>query len=390
MALEILPCDSAVVLLQTELGATIVVRTPSISDKASAWKRQLANVFHLPVLLTATHDLFESHMSRGAFGGKQDRITPGISIARDGFDKVGTLCAVFRSENQLYGLTAAHILHSRDTILDQLHRQGEFVDKTKFSIMHPSQTDVLIEDHHLKEKYKKIQAMIKDGSLSKEEGENYAFEIQTLIHDNQAQEVGEHVFSYFGYGDHPNNDSTFGACRIDFALFTLNDPTATNSLPSSLLKIRRGKITGNIRDLTTDTPVYKIGRTTGQTFGTISGVGESANTQLLKFPTTEFLAIGESHFFGLWGDSGSGVWDESGNLVGMIWGSSPSTNTNYITSLPLILDWLRYHQNLELELKTNGLDKVWSGREEDYKPLGTDVVNKLKLMINSDNIDLFS
>jgi len=387
MALKILPCDAAIVLLKTELGATVVIHG---SDKTCIWKRELANLFKLPLLISGTcENLFESHLSRGEFGGKQYKITPGISIGREGFAKVGTLCAIFTSGNRLYGITAAHVLHSPDTIVEQLRQNGEFIDKTEFSIMHPSETDVLIEDFCLKEAYEKVHGMVRGGVLSKKEGAIQASEIQTLIASNRAHELGKHVFSYLGYGDNINEDSTATVCRLDFSVFTLNDTTATNSLPPTLLKLRKGKITANIRGVVPDTTVYKIGRTSGQSVGIISGLGESRNTKYLQFPTTEFLAMGESKLFALWGDSGSGVWDEFGNLVGMVWGSSPGTNTNYVTSLPLILDRLEYHQNLKLELKPNELDDVWCGREEDYKLLGSDVVDSLKVMVHSDNIDVY-
>ena len=152
--------------------------------------------------------------------------------------------------------------------------------------------------------------------------------------------------------------------KLDYALIRLHDETSNNVIP--MPTINKGHPSGFTAEVESGMQVIKIGRTTGKRAGVVSGTKETQKG-ISGITTTEFVVIGQQGgMFGLKGDSGAGVWDKKGHLIGLLWGSNPVHNINYITSIRSILSHIHSYTGLSLSVKVGDQKDKWMGQEEEY------------------------
>lgn len=107
--------------------------------------------------------------------------------------------------------------------------------------------------------------------------------------------------------------------------------------------------------------VYKMGRTSGMTFGKYSHIESHVEMELwvndenkkpLKRITSEYVFVPlkrDGEEFSREGDSGSWVVDKSGKLAGLIWGSN-ALQGSYVTSIADVIVDIEKQTKMEVSL----------------------------------------
>lgn len=137
-------------------------------------------------------------------------------------------------------------------------------------------------------------------------------------------------------------DSPENKLHMDWALVELDDPRwAANS---SRLFITNGALDG--------TDVQKVGRITSHTLG--ETLGRSTVTlpgvpKTLEMRAVKKLGTGDPSFAER-GDSGAWILDMKGEVLGMIFAGDPMRHTAYYTPLDMMLEDMKEHTGLELEV----------------------------------------
>ena len=136
---------------------------------------------------------------------------------------------------------------------------------------------------------------------------------------------------------------------MDWALIELNDARpATNS--SHLYP--NGHITKGASGhaIVADyTVVQKVGRITGFTAGITKGL-KKANVGKGAPSSLEMTAINLRTGFSIHGDSGARILNEQRQVLGMIFGGDDKGLTTFYTPIILMLDDMKKHTGLELEV----------------------------------------
>ena len=273
--------------------------------------------------------LLSSTAYRPALGRPHEQLQPGSSLSRDNEKFVaGTFGCVLMAGTERFGLTTGYRQYL-ESEYQEIRRSGFAFRESTCGLCHPAEADVLIESAYLK----KTIDHLKQRSYPDKDQE--IKEYDELEQQTRSSRVGAGLFSVLGYGTRSLEDESSPRCKLDYTLFTLSR-MATNIL------VHNRRATGNIASLSADMRVLKVGRSTGLTFGTVSGIKAKVQVPGFPYPTAEWTVVGDyDQPFARKGDIGSSVWDEDGNLLGLIWECCPMEGSAFVTPISEILDSLK-------------------------------------------------
>ncbi|KAK6342353.1 hypothetical protein TWF718_007753 [Orbilia javanica] len=147
---------------------------------------------------------------------------------------------------------------------------------------------------------------------------------------------------------------------LDWAVFKiLDERSVVNTIPEADNEKRRGAWSSlseartefqGIADPVEDENVVKIGRKTGITFGTVSGVKDGVHLKENRGKTVEWCVVGKNGAdFSAAGDSGSLVFNEKFQVVGILTAGCDSVGRiTYITPIKLVLQDILAMTGLDL------------------------------------------
>ena len=264
-----------------------------------------------------------------ALGRAIDQLQPGSSLSCENeLFIAGTLGCVLTDGEEDIGVATGLRRYSEEEFAT-IRKVGLSVDKSPFQIQHPAHADVVIEGMHMCEE-------IKQEYLSHSSQDNRVEGSKRHMKPTEPSIVGTHLLSVLGYGYRSLEDELSPQCKLDYTIFNLR----TQRYSNILLENNR-RASGEVASLRANLRVFKVGRSTGLTFGRVSAVKAKVKIQGYPYSTSECVVIGDrDEPFARTGDVGSSVWDEEGNLLGIIWGCCPMEGSAFVTPISDILDSL--------------------------------------------------
>jgi hypothetical protein len=133
--------------------------------------------------------------------------------------------------------------------------------------------------------------------------------------------------------------------KLDYSLIALQSNTSKNILQFK----NPERASGNIGQITAGLKVKKTGRTSGMTTGTVNGEKATVQTNSQTGCKSEWIVQGIHGTEK--GDSGAAVWNESGDFVGILWGSNPNKHTNFVTPIECILSHIYSVTGKDMKVK---------------------------------------
>ena len=287
-------------------------------------------------------------------GFKQSVLQPGVSIGllNNGGGSTGTAgCFVQDEQGGKYLLTASHCVMSNAEKSDlRTSKTGVLTNTNNVEIRHPAYFDGVVTR-------KLVEDLIAESGV--DGGEDYVDELTDLKRRLTGPTlVGSTILRVVSYGNCPIDAENVLPCRLDYALVKL--PAALAA--SNAVDFRWGaprKISGNFGSIRVGMVVFKRGRTTASTQGTVTSVKLETEVPSKPGMSSEWIVKGKGDVaFCRKGDSGSGVWNVGGDLVGILWGSDAEGN-GYVTPIEDIMASVLSITGMTMSvLTTNDVDKL--------------------------------
>ena len=308
----------------------------------------------------APEELRTRVVDSAAIGTSHPVLQPGCSVSlKHDRESGGTIGCILTDGFSDVILTAGHCTCSMEDCLRDLRVQRILLAARRISPSSIQQTRTYLlrrfSWNNSLLKFTKICVKIKEMSLDFSEDLK---KLRSKASSSDSRQIGETILTVVGYGNAPVlGDYQDNPSKLDFSLVKILDTPFSNAFPVYTKRNLPAKPTGATSNIFENQIVFKIGRQTGITVGRVNGVKSEVSPRGYSGYFSEWEVVGENgEPWAARGDSGSCVWDLSGNLIGMVWGSTRRYNTGYVTPIQNLLDSIKGLTGREYRPKTTSMD----------------------------------